>query len=114
RVRRDAEQGYCFLLSDDPSEDAQKRLRIMETVSDGFELANEDLKIRGPGDYFGTRQAGMPALRVADITDVSLIELARSEAGRLLDVDPGLARPGHKALRDAVEALWGRISAEVS
>lgn len=114
RVRRSSEQAYCFLLSENVSSDAVERLQIMETTNDGFKLAEEDLRIRGPGEYFGTRQSGMPDLKVAQLTDVELIEEARSEASRLLDEDPGLARPEHGALRRAMERLWGRISAEVS
>ena len=114
RVRRSAEQAYCLLLSENPSPEAQERLRIMETVHDGFRLAEEDLRIRGPGEYFGTRQSGLPDLRVAKLTDVALIERARAEATRLLEEDSELRRPQHAALRARMEELWGRISAEVS
>jgi ATP-dependent DNA helicase RecG len=114
RVRRSSEQAYCFLLSENVSSDAVERLQIMETTNDGFKLAEEDLRLRGPGEYFGTRQSGMPDLKVAQLTDVELIEEARSEASRLLDEDPDLRRPEHDTLRRAMERLWGRISAEVS
>jgi ATP-dependent DNA helicase RecG len=114
RVRRSSEQAYCFLLSENVSSEAVERLQIMETTNDGFKLAEEDLRLRGPGEYFGTRQSGMPDLKVAQLTDVELIEQARSEASRVLDEDPELARPEHDALRRAMERLWGRISAEVS
>ena len=114
RVRRSSEQAYCLLLSENPSEEAQERLRIMETTHDGFKLAEEDLRIRGPGEYFGTRQSGLPDLKVARLTDVALIELARAEATRLLEVDPELERPEHRALAARVAELWGRITAEVS
>ena len=86
----------------------------MESVNDGFQLAEEDLKLRGPGEYFGTRQSGMPDLRVAKLTDVDLIEQARDEAGRLLDEDPELAKPEHTLIGRHVQDLWQRISAEVS
>ena len=114
RVRRSSEQAYCLLLADDPTEEGKERLRILETVSDGFELAEEDLRIRGPGEYFGTRQSGMPDLRLAKLTDVSLIENTRREAGLLLDDDPMLEQPQHSELRSQVERLWGRITSEVS
>jgi len=114
RVRRSTEQAYCLLLSENPSPEVQERLRIMETVHDGFTLAEEDLRIRGPGEYFGTRQSGLPDLRVAKLTDVALIERARTEATRLLEEDPELRRPEHAALRSRVEELWGRVSGEVS
>ena len=114
RVRRSAHQSYCLLLSEIPSPEAQERLRILETVHDGFRLAEEDLRLRGPGEFFGTRQSGLPDLRVAKITDVPLIEMTRSEAAHLLEDDPDLSHPEHQALRAAVAQLWQRVTAEVS
>jgi ATP-dependent DNA helicase RecG len=114
RVRRSSEQAYCLLLSENPSEEAQERLRIMETTDDGFKLAEEDLRIRGPGEYFGTRQSGLPDLKVARLTDVALIERAREEATHILEDDPELGRPEHGALAARVRELWGRITAEAS
>jgi ATP-dependent DNA helicase RecG len=114
RVRRSSEQAYCLLLSENPSEEAQERLRIMETTDDGFKLAEEDLRLRGPGEYFGTRQSGLPDLKVARLTDVALIEQARAEAARVLEGDPDLKRPEHRALAVRVRELWGRIAAEAS
>jgi ATP-dependent DNA helicase RecG len=114
RVRRSREQAYCLLLSDGQSPEVRERLRIMETVHDGFVLAEEDLRLRGPGEFFGTRQSGLPDLKVARLTDVPLIELARSEAARLLEGDPELRAPEYVGLRREMEELWGRISAEAS
>jgi ATP-dependent DNA helicase RecG len=114
RVRRSSKQAYCLLLSENPSEEAQERLRIMEQTHDGFKLAEEDLRIRGPGEFFGTRQSGLPDLKVARLTDVGLIEQARAEATRLLEADPELERPEHRALAARVTELWGRVTAEAS
>ncbi len=114
RVRRSTEQAYCLLLSDGQSPEVRERLRIMETVHDGFVLAEEDLRLRGPGEFFGTRQSGLPDLKVARFTDVPLIELARSEATRMLERDPELRGPEYLELRREMEELWGRISAEAS
>lgn len=114
RVRRSSEQAYCILLADNPSEEGLERLRIMETVSDGFKLAEEDLRIRGPGEYFGTRQSGMPDLKLAKLTDIALIEKTREAAGGVLDDDPNLERRENAGLRAGVERIWGRITAEVS
>ncbi|MCH6555625.1 MAG: ATP-dependent DNA helicase RecG [Chloroflexi bacterium] len=114
RVRRSSEQAYCLLLSENPSEEAQERLRILETTHDGFKLAEEDLRIRGPGEYFGTRQSGLPDLKVARLTDVAFIEQARAEAVRLLEADPEMEQPQHRALAARMEELWGRVTAEVS
>ena len=114
RVRRSSEQAYCFLLSDSTSEEALERLLIMETVSDGFELAEQDLRLRGPGEYFGTRQSGLPELRVAKLTDVDLIDKARTEATRILEADGQLERPEHAALRAEVARKWDGVTGEVS
>ncbi|MGH9204077.1 MAG: helicase-related protein, partial [Vicinamibacterales bacterium] len=114
RVRRGELQSYCLLLFENPSEDGEKRLEIMESTTDGFKLAEFDLEMRGPGEYFGTRQSGLPDLRVAKLTDTKLIELAKEEATRILDEDPELERPEHAALREQVRKLWDRLSSEVS
>jgi ATP-dependent DNA helicase RecG len=114
RVGRGEHQSYCILLSDNPSEEAQERLSLMETIYDGFRLAEEDLRLRGPGEYFGTRQTGMPDLKVARLSDIDLIEKARAEAARLLEADPSLARPEHRLLERQVSYLWERVTAEVS
>lgn len=113
RVGRSGDQAYCLLLADDPSDEAQERLRLMQTTSDGFKLAEADLQMRGPGEFFGTRQSGLPDLRFARLTDVELIEAARDEAARILDADPSLARPDHAALRTAVKRLEDRVTDEL-
>lgn len=114
RVRRSEMQAYCFLLSENPSPEALERLQIMVDVDDGFKLADEDLRLRGAGEYFGTRQSGMPDLRFATLTDVNLIEQARTEASRLLDEDAELERGEYAALRAQVHKLWSRVTTEVS
>jgi ATP-dependent DNA helicase RecG len=98
RVGRGEHQSYCLLLSDNPSPEAQERLKVLERVSDGFAVAEEDLKFRGPGDYFGTRQSGLPDLRMARLSDQDILALARQEASALLKEDPNLERPEHQAL----------------
>ena len=114
RVGRGEYQSYCILLSDNQSEEVQERLRLMEDIYDGFRLAEEDLRLRGPGEYFGTRQTGLPDLKVARLSDLDLLEQARAEAARLLEDDPELARPEHGPLARQVSHLWGRLTAEVS
>jgi ATP-dependent DNA helicase RecG len=113
RVGRGAEQSYCLLLSDDPSEEAQERLKLMEQTHDGFVLAEADLRLRGPGEFFGTRQSGMPDLKVARLSDVGLIEEAREEAGALLDSDPDLSDAEHALLAAEAARLWSRVVDEV-
>ncbi|MDP9238125.1 MAG: ATP-dependent DNA helicase RecG [Chloroflexota bacterium] len=109
RVGRGADQSYCLLLSDEPSEEARKRLELMEETSDGFKLAEADMAIRGPGQFFGTKQSGLPGLKVARLTDVKLIELTRTEATRMLDEDLGLTKPEHHALNRQVARLMDSI-----
>ena len=106
RVGRGQEQSYCMLLAQNPSQVARERLDIIERVQDGFELAEEDLKLRGPGEFFGTRQSGLPDLRMARLSDVALLELARSEAIRLFEKDRELARPEHSLLAKELVRVW--------
>jgi ATP-dependent DNA helicase RecG len=114
RVGRSDAQSYCLLLSDGLSDEARERLQVVESTCDGFVLAEADLRLRGPGEFFGTRQSGLPDLKVARLSDVPLIELARGEAAGLLDRDPDLLSPEHAMLKEAVAALWERITAEVN
>jgi len=105
RVWRSSYQSYCLLLPENLSVEGAKRLKLMEETHDGFRLAEEDLRLRGPGEFFGTRQSGLPDLKMAQLSDVELLELARSEAIRLFEVDPQLEKPEHKALSCAVARL---------
>ena len=114
RVGRGNHQSYCLLLSESPGTEALKRLKLLERISDGFSLAEEDLKLRGPGDYLGTRQSGLPPFRVAQITDQDILSLAHREARRLLSEDPDLSRPEHLPLARAFEDYWERSITEIS
>ena len=114
RVGRGEHKSYCLLLSDDPSPEARERLSAVERVHDGFQLAEVDLELRGPGDVFGTRQSGLPNFRVARLSDQDLLKLARDEAAKLLEDDPGLQKPVHKALVEALSRLSDRVNEEVS
>ncbi len=106
RVGRGQEQSYCMLLAQNPSIVAKERLDIIERIQDGFQLAEEDLKLRGPGEFFGTRQSGLPDLRMARLSDVALLELARREAIRLFEIDSGLAKPEHHLLAKELARVW--------
>jgi len=114
RVGRGAEQSFCLLLSDDPSEGARQRLQLMEQNNDGFSLAEADLRLRGPGDYFGTRQSGLPEFQAADFSDVRLIETARGEAMQILRDDPALSKPEHAELKRAAARMKRSVTGEVS
>jgi len=107
RVGRGEHQSYCLLLAESPSFEGEQRLRVIETTDDGFLLAEEDLRMRGPGEFFGTRQSGLPDLKVAQIGDTRVLEQARRAAQDLFDGDPALAQPEHVALAARVQQFWG-------
>ena len=111
RVGRGKHQSYCYVLSADASMQAQERLDVFQSTDDGFRLAEEDLRLRGPGDFFGVRQSGVPELRVANLSDTPLIELARSLAGKLWENDPYLRKPEHAPLRERMHLFWQNFMA---
>ena len=106
RVGRGQHQSYCILVAEAPSNEGVERLSILERTHDGFLLAEEDLRLRGPGEFFGTRQSGLPDLRMAKLSDLKLLELARTEAIRLFKQDPELSWPQHQLLGGQVARLW--------
>ena len=106
RVGRGTEQSYCMLMAQEPSAIGLQRLEIIENIQDGFLLAEEDLKMRGPGEFFGTRQSGLPDLRMARLSDVGLLELARSEAQKLFEQDHKLEKPEHALLLKEMARVW--------
>jgi ATP-dependent DNA helicase RecG len=105
RVGRGDARSYCLLLSDNASPEASERLKLMEQTQDGFELAEADLRLRGPGEYFGTRQSGLPELRLARLTDVGLLTDTRDEASSILDSAPELEGSDWELLRRQVERM---------
>jgi ATP-dependent DNA helicase RecG len=114
RVGRGEHKSYCLLLSDYSTPEAKERLSAVERIHDGFRLAEVDLSLRGPGDYFGTRQSGLPALRVARLSDQDLLKVAREEAAGLLRDDPGLLKPHHASLAQEVTRFLDQVGTEVS
>jgi ATP-dependent DNA helicase RecG len=106
RVGRGVHQSYCILVSDKENEVTKQRLEAMEETRDGFRLAEIDLELRGPGEFFGTRQSGTPDLKVAQLADTRLLHAANLEARNILSDDPKLDRPEHAALKGKVEAFW--------
>ena len=116
RVGRGEHKSFCMLVSEGQSghrgaieDKSDRRLRIMETVSDGFALAEKDLELRGPGEFMGTRQAGYTGLRLARLTDLHLVHSARREADRLFSEDPNFTKPEHKLLAEQVHELWSPV-----
>jgi ATP-dependent DNA helicase RecG len=118
RVGRGAEQSYCILMTSHKlSSDSKTRMETMCATNDGFEIAEVDLKLRGPGDLMGTQQSGVLQLQIADIVrDKDILLLARQEAMKLLRADPSMERPEHAALKSVFMALskkkniWNYIS----
>jgi ATP-dependent DNA helicase RecG len=106
RVGRGQEQSYCMLLAQNPSDVGRERLDVIEKVQDGFILAEKDMEMRGPGEFFGTRQSGLPDLRMAKLSDVKLLELARSEAIKLFETDPTLEKTGSRLLSKELARVW--------
>ena len=100
RVGRGEHKSYCLLTGDIKTEEAKARVKAIMTISDGFELAEADLEIRGEGQLFGLRQSGLPDLKLAKLAKhANVLEAARKEAFALVETDPTLSKPGHKALK---------------
>jgi ATP-dependent DNA helicase RecG len=114
RVGRGIAQSYCILIPDQPDDTQNERLQAMATTSDGFRLAELDLDHRGPGDFLGTRQSGFAELRMAQLTDIRLIEKARREAQRIFSEDPELLKPEHQYIAKELERLWTIEKGEIS
>ena len=107
RVGRGTHQSYCVLITDSRSDTARERLRALAATNDGFKIAEEDLRLRGPGDFFGKRQHGLPQLKVADFaSDVALLKEAKAAAESLIAADPGLNDPVHRALKTRVRQMF--------
>ena len=109
RVGRGQHKSYCILVSDSDTDEAKARLSILCKTNDGFKISEEDLRLRGPGDFFGSRQHGLPAMHIADLGgDVEVLQQAQSEANELLRLDPLLSAPENRALSERVEQIFQR------
>ena len=107
RVGRGTHKSYCVLVSDSTSEEVKSRLKIMTRTNDGFKISEEDLRLRGPGDFFGSRQHGLPEMHVADLgADVNTMQLAQNEAAALLQGDPTLEKGENALLKARIEKLF--------
>lgn len=112
RVGRGSAKSYCFLVADDLGEVSRKRLKVLCSTNDGFEISRQDLLLRGPGDFFGSRQHGLPALKIADLfSDVATIERSRQCAEEILAADPGLKSPQNAKLKSTCRKFLLRARA---
>ncbi len=110
RIGRGTRPSYCFLCSDTDNEESLARLRVLCHTRDGFRIAEEDLRLRGPGEVLGTRQHGMPVFKVADLlSDLDLLQAARDDAAAILAQDPRLGAPDHCVLRDMLRTRFEQV-----
>ncbi|MGH2591960.1 MAG: ATP-dependent DNA helicase RecG [Anaerolineae bacterium] len=114
RVGRGTEKSYCLLLADTTANGMNERLRAVESTQDGFVLAEKDLELRGPGEFFGTRQSGLPDIRLSALADARLIDLAHREAERVIAADPHLEAPDHAALARRMQVFWSGGEGDLS
>jgi len=107
RVGRGVHKSWCVLVSDAPTEEARQRLRVLVKTSDGFAVAEEDLRLRGPGDFFGSRQHGLPEMHIADLFgNMDMVKEAQEAAKGVIAADPALADPELRPLREHVRQLF--------
>ena len=107
RVGRGRHKSYCVMVSDADGDEVRARLKIMTQTNDGFKISEEDLRLRGPGDFFGARQHGLPEMHVADLgADVNVMQRAQDEAARVLAADPELKAPENAALKARIDRLF--------
>jgi ATP-dependent DNA helicase RecG len=114
RVGRGEGKSYCLLIPESTDAVENERLQVMVQTNDGFELAEHDLRQRGPGEFLGTRQAGYSDMQLANLTNVPLIDKARRHAQALFEADPDLQEPEHKLLADYLAQSWDTARGDIS
>lgn len=109
RVGRGEYKSYCILVTDNVNEESRERLKILSRVSDGFKISEEDLKLRGPGDFFGSRQHGLPQLKIADMTqDITILKFAQDAAHKVFKEDRTLLKPENKHISELINRLFDK------
>lgn len=109
RVGRGSEQSYCILLSDAINHETLSRLKTMCETNNGFEIADTDLKLRGPGDFFGSRQHGLPEMKIADLANMDYLKKAQKASEQIIKKDPNLQLSEHKLLKGEVKRLFAKV-----
>ena len=112
RVGRGSKRSFCIMVSDAQGETTLQRLRVMCKTNNGFVIADEDLRLRGPGDFFGSRQHGLPEMKAAGISDMDMIEETDRAAREILESDPGLSLPQHRGLSFEISRLFQKAGGE--
>jgi ATP-dependent DNA helicase RecG len=111
RIGRGKHKSTCILVSDAQNEEAVTRLNVIKSTCDGFKISEEDLKLRGPGDFLGSRQHGLPALKIADVyADINILHETQQCAKLILGSDPELAAPENAELRRVAEGVKDRMT----
>jgi ATP-dependent DNA helicase RecG len=107
RVGRGDHQSYCILINEGNNKVARERMRILQQTTDGFKISEKDLELRGPGEFFGTRQHGIPELKVANLfTDMEILKIAQKEALEIIKEDPNLSSSKHYYLKQKIQAMF--------
>ena len=114
RVGRGEAKSFCLLIPETENAGENERLQAMVQTNDGFVLAEKDLAQRGPGEFLGTRQSGYSELRMANLTNVLLIEKARNQAQEFYQLDPTMERPEHSSLEQTLRRFWGEGKGDIS
>ncbi len=112
RVGRGSDKSYCILVSDKQSDNTRERLSVMCRTNNGFKIADEDLRLRGPGDFFGSRQHGLPELKVASISSMEILDETQEAARHILESDPELAAKEHRGLHFETQRLFAKAGGE--
>lgn len=107
RVGRGSDKSFCYLVATPKTDESYRRIQVMVRSNNGFEIAEEDLNIRGPGEFFGTRQSGLPTFKIANIiSDAELLESAKKEAMNIIKIDPQLSQPEHQLMKQLLHVHW--------
>jgi ATP-dependent DNA helicase RecG len=114
RIGRGEYKSYCVLINNGKTANARERMRILQTTTDGFKISEKDLELRGPGEFFGTKQHGLPQLRVANLfRDIDILKTAQEDALEIFRQDPMLILPENNFIKESVDSLFDDFEEEI-